>query len=99
MWLFTMAFSLFLLTCIDYSILLEVTLLSDAINLDGLRNINPILAICVACFCLYWVWHVVWFVFSLRRQIRLYKFYTHALKIPDVWLTFGGRSILIVWAL
>ena len=44
---------------------------------------NAFLAMCLAAFCLYWIWSTITFTLKLRHVVSMYHFYTHTLNIPD----------------
>lgn len=80
------AFSTFLLGCVDYSrFQLHTTLhLSDVLVDHCVSEFTGFSFLFFLFFCAFWIWNLVTFAFGILRLLDMYRFYTYLLGIPDV---------------
>ncbi|KZS88344.1 APG9-domain-containing protein [Sistotremastrum niveocremeum HHB9708] len=82
---FVVAFSTFLLGCVDYSrFRLHTTLhLSDVVVDHCVSKFTGFSFLFFLFFCAFWIWNLVTFAFGILRLLDMYRFYTYLLGIPD----------------
>ncbi|KAI0293550.1 autophagy protein Apg9-domain-containing protein [Russula brevipes] len=82
---FVIAFSTFLLRCVDYSRIHpdQVTRLSDIVVERCVSRFSGFTLLFFLLFCAFYVWQIASFVLSTMRLVDMYNFYTYLLQIPD----------------
>ncbi|KAG8876541.1 autophagy protein atg9 [Tulasnella sp. 331] len=82
---FVIAFSTFLLGCVDYSLVHQdgTGRLADLIVPRCVSRFSGFTFLFFLCFGLFYVIQVVSFVREILRLVDMYKFYTYLLDIPD----------------
>ncbi|KAH9958329.1 autophagy protein Apg9-domain-containing protein [Russula dissimulans] len=82
---FVIAFSTFLLRCVDYSLIHpdRVIRLSDILVERCVSRFSGFTLLFFLLFCAFYVWQIALFVLSIMRLVDMYHFYTYLLQIPD----------------
>ncbi|KAF8559694.1 putative transmembrane protein [Imleria badia] len=82
---FVIAFSTFLLGCIDYNRITrdKVTLLSEAVVDRCVSKFSGVTLLFFLLFTAFYIWQIISFAFEVVRLVDMYHFYTHLLHIPD----------------
>ncbi|EPQ57867.1 APG9-domain-containing protein [Gloeophyllum trabeum ATCC 11539] len=82
---FVIAFSTFLLGCVDYSRIKPegITRLSDVVVDRCVSRFSGFTFLFFLLFSAFYCWQVVSYVMDVVRLVDMYNFYTHLLRIPD----------------
>jgi autophagy-related protein 9 len=82
---FVIAFSTFLLGCIDYNRITrdKVTHLSEAVIDRCVAKFSGVTLLFFLLFTAFYIWQIISFAFQVVRLVDMYHFYTHLLHIPD----------------
>ncbi len=83
---FLVFYSIFLLVCVDYTILFETHDIYDAINLHGFRKLSPFFTLCLVVFTITWISEFFKFIFSFKSLLEIRRFYLEKLKIGDLYI-------------
>ncbi|KAI0748469.1 APG9-domain-containing protein [Daedaleopsis nitida] len=82
---FVIAFSTFLLGCVDYSRIRpeKVTRLSEVVVSRCVSRFSGFTLLFFMLFSAFFVWQLVSYTLSMMRLMDMYRFYTYLLHIPD----------------
>lgn len=82
---FVIAFSTFLLGCVEYSRIREdkTTRLSEVVVDRCVSKFSGFTLLFFLLFAAFYVWQIISFVFEVMRLVNMYKFYTYLLRVPD----------------
>ncbi|TFY79404.1 hypothetical protein EWM64_g4608 [Hericium alpestre] len=82
---FVIAFSTFLLRCVDYSRIQpeRIQRLSDVVVDRCVSRFSGFSFLFFVLFCAFYIWQIASYALSIMRLVDMYRFYTHLLHIPD----------------
>ncbi|KAB8345966.1 hypothetical protein FH972_023018 [Carpinus fangiana] len=94
---FVVSLTVFLSSCIDYSLIPTSHRLPDVLVPKCTKNMSALNNLLVWLFSFFWIIKLVSYATDMRRLWHLHDFYTHLLHIPDVeiqtisWQEIVGR--------
>ncbi|KAG8730583.1 autophagy protein atg9 [Ceratobasidium sp. 414] len=82
---FVIAFSTFILRCVDYSRIRHTgtTQLADVVIPHCVSRFSGFTWLFFLLFGAFYIYQILQFALSIRRLLELYQFYTHLLGVPD----------------
>ncbi|KDQ60878.1 hypothetical protein JAAARDRAFT_151722 [Jaapia argillacea MUCL 33604] len=82
---FVIAFSTFLLGCVDYSGIKSqgTTRLSDVVVEHCVSRFSGFTLLFFILFSAFYMWQIASFILDIMRLVDMFNFYTHLLRIPD----------------
>ncbi|KAJ3094831.1 autophagy protein atg9 [Phlyctochytrium planicorne] len=93
---FIVGFSVFLSSCVDYSLIGPNKVLFEVIRNDCVKNIHGLPATVLVLFSIWWVWQVVRLVLDTPKLFQLKLFYELILEIPESAMdTLNWREVVM----